>query len=349
MTARGAANHLMPIALYASALAAALGVGWLLMAQAGHAGLAIYAQTFAKVFLTWRGLSECLVQATPITMGALAVAMAARLNLWNIGVEGQFMLGAFAATGVALALPGQPAWLLIPLMGAAGFISGGLLAGLCGLMRARLGINEIVTTLLFNYVVGLWVGYWVHGPWKAPGSNVPETAEIAASAQLPVLFPGTRVHLGLLIMLACAGLCHLFHHRTLWGYRVRAAADNPRAARTAGIRFAPSVLLVMLLSGGLAGAGGMLEISGAIHRLQDGASPFFTMTVFMVAWIARLNLAGMVVTGFLIAGLQVGGYYMQFQGLPSAMVSLIEGVVLFALIALEPLRKRMQSRGQGGE
>ena len=346
--ARAAGGVIGAAAAYVLAVAIALAVGWALMALAGHDAGAIYARTFAKVWLTWRGLSEALVQLVPLGMGALAVSLAARLKLWNIGVEGQFLLGAFCATGVALHLDGLPAVLLLPLMFLAGLAGGGLLAALCAWLRARLGINEIVTTLLLNYVVGLWVGYFVHGPWKAPESNVPETVEFVGAAHLPILFPGTRVHLGVAVFLACALLCWFFLRRTVWGYRARVSGDNPRAAATAGIDYGRSVLLVMFLSGGLAGAAGMLEVSGAIHRLQDGASPFFTMTVFMIAWVARLSWGGVVLAGFLIGGLQVAGYYMQFMGLPSSLVSVIEGMVLFSLIAFEPLRARLlSSAGKG--
>jgi simple sugar transport system permease protein len=249
---------------------------------------------------------------------------------------------------VALFLHGLPSPLLLLVMFLAGFMGGGLLAAFCGLLRARLGINEIVTTLLMNYVVGLWVGYFVHGPWQAPDCNVPETIEFVAAAQLPIIISDTRVHLGVLVVLACALACHYFLGRSVWGYRIRVCGDNAKAARMAGIDFKRSVLLVMLLSGGLAGAGGMLEVSGAIHRLQDGASPFFTMTVFMVAWVARLNWAGILVAGFLISGLQVGGYYMQFMGLPSALISVIEGAMLFCLIGFEPLRLYMLKRAGKG-
>ncbi|KMY67474.1 hypothetical protein AAU61_11630 [Desulfocarbo indianensis] len=338
----------MPGLIYPLAIFIALAAGWLLMAMAGHDAFSVYTQAFSKVFLSWHGLSETLVQAVPLGMGALGVAMAARLKLWNIGVEGQFMFGAFCATGLALYLDTLPAVALLPLMLVAGFMGGGLLAALCGLLRARLGINEIVTTLLLNYVVGLWVGYLVYGPWQALGSNVPETTEFAAAAQLPVIFPGTRVHLGLVALLIFAALCHFFLNNSVWGYRIRACGDNPRAARTAGIDYKRSVLLVMLLSGGLAGAGGMLEVSGAVHRLQDGTTPFFTMTVFMAAWLARLDLAGILVAGFLLAGLQVAGYYMQFMGLPSALVTVIEGVALLSMIAFEPLRLNALKRAGKG-
>lgn len=328
-------------AAYVLAVAIALAVGWVLMAYAGHDATAIYPKTFAKVWLTWRGLSEALVQLVPLGMGALAVSLAARLKLWNIGVEGQFLLGAFCATGAALYLDGLPAVLLLPIMFLAALAGGGLLAAFCGWLRARLGINEIVSTLLMNYVVGLWVGYFVHGPWKAPDSNVPETVEFVDAAHLPILFADTRVHLGVAVFLVCALLCWFFLRRSVWGYHIRVCGDNPRAAATAGIDYAKNVVLVMFLSGALAGAGGMLEVSGAIHRLQDGASPFFTMTVFMIAWVARLSWGGIVLAGFLIGGLQVAGYYMQFMGLPSSLVSVIEGIVLFSLIAFEPLRTRL--------
>ena len=335
---------LCAVVVYSFSFIIALAGGWALIAYSGHNAAGIYGRTFSKVWLNWRGLSEAMVQLAPLGMGALAVSLAARLKLWNIGVEGQFMLGAFCATGAALYLGDLPAVLLIPIMFLAAVLGGGLLAAFCGWLRAALGINEIVTTLLLNYVVGLWVGYFVHGPWKAPGSNVPETMEFGSSAQLPILFPNTRVHLGLLVFMVCTALCHYFLKVSVWGYRVRVSGDNPRTAATAGISYRKAVLLVMFLSGGLAGAGGMLEVSGAIHRLQDGAAPFFTMTVFMIAWVARLNWAGIVLAGFLIGGFQVAGYYMQFMGVSSSIVSVVEGIALFSLIAFEPLRLNLLKR-----
>lgn len=308
-----------------------------------------YLRTFTRVFASQRGIVETLVRAIPIYLGAFAVSVAARLKLWNIGVEGQFLMGAFAASGIALFFPKLSSPLLLALMLGAAFLGGALLSLLSAIPRAKFGINEIVVTLLMNYVVVFWIAYLVHGPWKSAQSFVPQTDMFSAEARLPLLIPGTRLHIGLLVVVIIALLMEVVLRRTTGGYLIRAAGSNPRAAASAGIHYEKLLLAVMFFSGGLAGIGGMLEVSGTLFRLQEGIYPFYIMSSVMTAWLARLNTWMIFPTGFLVAGLLTASYTMQILGLPGAVVTVLQAVILFSVIAFAPLsyfRVRLK-RGEG--
>lgn len=323
--------------VYIISIVVALSIGGIFLAYLGHNPIAIYSKTFSKVFGTGHGIAETLVKAIPLYLGAFGVSVAARMQLWNIGVEGQFLFGAFTASGVALTCHSLPPYILLPLMLLAGFLGGALLSLIAAIPRVYLGVSEIITTLLFNYIIVLWIAYFVHGPWKDPNTSVPQTVEFTTSARLPVIIPSTRVHMGIIIVILCAILLDYLLKRTGWGYCVRAVGDNLRAAKISGVNIHRHILMVMLVSGGLAGMGGMIEVSGTLHRLQSGIFPLYTLTAFMIAWLARLSIWGIFVVGYFIAGLLVSGYVMQMMGLPSALVSVIQGIILFSAIAFQSL------------
>lgn len=318
---------------YLLSVVLALSIGGLFLFFYGHDPIEVYWETFSRVFGTWHGLFETLVKATPLYFGAFGVAVAARMQLWNIGVEGQFLMGAFAATGVALYMSSYPPVILISCMVLAAFIGGAFLGIIAAIPRAYLGISEIITTLLFNYIVVLWISYFVHGPWKDPGTSVPQTPEFVSAARLPIIILSSRVHLGIVFAVVVAVLIYLTLNHTVWGYEVRAAGDNLRASKSAGIKIEKNILILLMISGGLAGIGGMVEVAGAFHRLQSGIFPLYTLTAFMIAWLARLNILGIFIVGYFVAGLLVSGYIMQMMGLPGALVNIIQGIILFSTIA----------------
>ncbi len=282
------------------------------------------------------GASETLVKATPILLAGLGVALALRMRLWNIGAEGQLYLGAVGAAGVALSNPDLPASLLQPLMLAAAFGAGAAWGLIPALLRAYAGVNEIITTLMLNYIAILWVDYLVYGPWKDPhGLGFPFTAPFAPAAQLPHL-PGSRIHLGLALGFLATALLAVLLWRTRWGYEIRIIGLNPSAARYAGMNIPRIMLLVMAVSGGLAGLAGLSEVAGIQGQLKHGLSPGYGYTAIIVAWLARLNPWGVVVVSILLGGVLVGGDMLQItMQLPVAVAYMLQGLILFAMLSLE--------------
>lgn len=319
----------------------ALVVGALLLLIAGRDPIAVYGAMFGGAFGSVNGLAETLVKTIPLLLAALGVAIAFRMLLWNIGAEGQLHMGAIAATGTALfLLPTAPAVLLVPATLLAGFLGGALWGLIPGFLRAYLKVNEIITTLMLNYVAILFAEYLVYGPWRNPqGFGFPGTAPIPEAAWLARI--GTsRVHLGLLFGLVAAGVLFVILRRTWWGYEIRVIGENERAARYAGINIARNILLVMALSGGLAGIAGMSEVGGIAHQLQRSLSPGYGYTAIIVAWLGRLNPWAIVLVSFLFAGLLVGGDQLQISmGLPAAIAPMLQGTILFFLLGGEVLSR----------
>ncbi|MEX1296139.1 MAG: ABC transporter permease [Candidatus Limnocylindrales bacterium] len=284
-------------------------------------------------------LSDTLVKATPLVFTGLACSVAFRMRLWNIGAEGQLMMGAWGASAIVLLgwFPdGTPSFVYLPLMMLAGIGMGALWAGLAGWLRARLGVNEIITTLMLVYISQEWVKFWVFGPWSDGGFQM--SPRFPREAWLPRLtdhsdivsdFAGLTVHLGFALALVAAGLVWVFINRTRKGYEIRLIGDNPRAARYAGINIGRTIILVMLISGGLAGLAGASEISGVVHRLQDNFSPGYGFTGIIVAFLARFNPIGVVVAAVAFGALILAGREIQPAGIPA----MIQGVILFCVIA----------------
>lgn len=279
-------------------------------------------------------LSETLVKAIPLMLCGLAVDIAFRMLFWNIGAEGQLAMGGMAAAGVALTWGSTlPAPLVLPTMFVAGFIAGALWGLIPALLKAFLRVNEIVTTLMMNYIAILWVEYLFYGPWKDPkGWGFPGTAEFVEAAWLPRL-PTSRVHMGFLFALLAAVFIWIVLGRTKWGYEIKVIGENPRAATYAGIRVALNILLVMVLSGGLAGIAGMAEVAGISHRLQKGLTVGYGFTAIIVAWLARLDPWRTLVVAFLLAAFLVGGDQVQItMKLPAAIALVLQGAILFCML-----------------
>lgn len=315
----------------------ALLLGAILLAAAGVNPLEAYNTVLTGAFTSLDGLAGTAVKSIPLILCGLGVALAFRTLLWNIGAEGQLFMGAFAAAGVALyVIPDAPPFLLIPAVLLAGALAGALWGFIPGALKGLLGVNEIITSLMLNYVAILWVDYLIYGPWRDPqGYGFPGTAPFEA-VRFPRL-PGTRVHLGLLIGILAAVLIAFALQRTRWGYETRVIGENQQAARYAGMSLVKNILLVMFLSGGLAGLAGASELCGLTNpRLQIGLSPGYGYTAIIVAWLARLNPYAIVLVSFLFAGLLVGGDSLQMaMNLPRATVYILQGIVLFAVLGGE--------------
>ncbi|MCL4425193.1 MAG: ABC transporter permease [Firmicutes bacterium] len=320
-------------------VAMALLFGAIFLLMTGHDPLKVYEIMAEGAFGSKYGLSETVVKSIPLMLTGLGVSIAFKMLLWNIGAEGQLYMGAFAASWVALSFPDASPGFLLSAMFLAGFLGGALWGLLPALPRAFLGVNEVITSLMLNYVAILWVDYLVYGPWKDPkGFNFPLTAPFTPSADLPTFF-GTRIHLGLVVALAAAAILNVVLWRTRWGYEIRVIGESPAAARYAGMNIARNILLVMFLSGGLAGLAGMTEVAGITHRLQHGISPGYGYSAIIIAWLSKLSPGAVVLVSFLLGALLVGGYSIQSSGLPAATVSMLQGAILFFVLGSEILTK----------
>jgi general nucleoside transport system permease protein len=323
------------------ALGLALLISAVILAIVGADPVKVYVHIVRSSLGSPGAISDTLVKATPLILTGLACAIAFRMRLWNIGAEGQLLLGAWAASAVVLAplLPaGTPAVIVLPVMLVAGFLGGGLWGLIPGFLRSRFGVNEIIATLMLNSIAIAWIQYWVFGPWSEGGFQMSPQFPLEAwlprlsdlSESIP-LFRGLTVHAGFLVALAAAGVVWYIVERSSWGYEIRLIGDNPRAARYAGIRIARNILLVFAVSGGLAGIAGMTEVAGVVHRLQDNFSPGYGYTAIIVAYLAKFHPLRVVPVAILFGALILAGREIQPSGVPA----MIQGIILFCLIASE--------------
>lgn len=284
-------------------------------------------------------LSDTLVKAIPLMLVGLACSVAFRMKLWNIGAEGQFFLGAFGASMVVLlpVLPEDaPQWLFIITMIIFGMIFGALWGFIPGLLKARFNVNEIISTLMLNYIAIEWNNYFIYAVWSEGGFQMSRMFQ--RNAWLPRLsdlgkefpfFRGLTTHMGLVFAIIAALILWWILAKSQWGYEIRLIGDNPRAAEYAGISLKKNVILVMMLSGALAGLAGMSEISGVVHRLQGSISPGYGYTGIIIAWLAKLNPLAVILASILFGALILAGREVQPAGIPT----LIQGVIMVSLIA----------------
>lgn len=279
------------------------------------------------------GLSETLLKATPLILTGLGVSLAFRMQLWNIGAEGQLHMGAIGASWVAL-YSGLSGFTMLPAMFAAAFICGGFWAGIAGVLKAKFRVNEIIVTLLMNYIALAWVSYLVYGPWKDPnGFNFPLTAQFAEFARFSSYF-GTRLHSGFFLALVLVFVMYVLMEKTIWGYEIKVIGGNPNAAKYAGIKIDRSIIAVLFLSGALSGVAGFAEVAGVQFRLQEGISHGYGYTAIIVAWLAGRSAVGVLIVSIIMSIILVGGDSLQIlMQLPVAFVNLFQGLILFFILA----------------
>jgi ABC-type uncharacterized transport system permease subunit len=319
----------------------ALIMGGIVFFMVGANPLKAYSVMAAGAFGSLYNISEVLVKAIPLILCGLAVAISAKILIWNIGGEGQLAVGGIGSAAIALFLsPHLPSFLVLPLMVLAGFTAGGLWASISGFLKARIGVNEILTTLMLNYVAIYWLEHLYFGPWRDPtGMGFPGTAIFPESAWLP-RFPQTRVHLGLVFGIVAAILLQVILWRTRWGYEIRVIGENPKAARLARMKTTQYILWVMFVSGGLAGLAGMAEASGIHYRLQQGLAVGYGYIGIIVAWLSKLHPTGLILVAIFLASLLVGGDQLQsVMHLPSSVGLVLEGTLLFFVLGSDFLSR----------
>jgi len=329
-----------PFVLSLAAILIALIVGGIVIRAAGGDPIRSYIHIAKASFGSLGVLSDTIVKATPILLAALACSVAFRMRLWNIGAEGQFIMGAFGASAIILipVLPPETSrWIFIPVMILAGMAAGAAWGFVPGYLKAALNVNEIISSLMLNYIAVAWVNFWIFAVWTEGGFQM--TPTFPKNAWMPRLldyaksvpvFSGLTTHFGLLLGIIAAVILWIVIYRSRWGYEIRLIGDNARAARYAGINITRNTVLVMMVSGALAGLGGMSEVTGVVHRLQT--SPIaagYGFTGIIVAWLGKLNPLVIIVVSVLFGALILAGREIQPSGVPK----MIQGIILVCLIA----------------
>ena len=319
-----------PVA-FSIGLAIALFVGTLLLLGAGHDPLKIYSRMFDASLGGPDAWSITLNRAIPLGLAGLAVAVAGSMGLWNIGAEGQIIAGAIAASWVARIGGSWPGLLLILMMLVAAVAGGALLALGPAMARAKLGVNEIITTLMLNEVALRLVQWLIHGPWKDPDSfNFPLAPMLPDQARLPTLFG--RAHFGLLIAAAVIIVISVAVRYTAWGYELRIAGSSEATARYSGISLPKKVLAVLVLSGAIAGLAGGVELTGTTDRLTESISNGFGFAGIIVAALALMRPSGVAAVAILFGAVQIGGQSIQTLGVSSSVSTILQAFILFGAI-----------------
>ncbi len=342
LEARPQASRLMSMASPVLALAVTVVIGVLLFLLLGKDPLRGLQMFFVEPLKSLYALSELSMKATPLILIALGLAVCYRSNVWNIGAEGQFVVGAMAAGWVALQAGPDTAWLgrgiVLPIL-LAGVLGGMLWAGIVALLRDRFNANEILVSLMLVYVAELILGYMVYGPWKDPaGFNFPQTITFLPDTRIPRLVSGLRAHIGVFIALAAVGLLWAFMFRTYRGFALQVGGLAPAAARYAGFSSRTAVWTALLISGGTAGLAGGLEAAGPLGQLTPYVPAGYGFAAIIVAYVGRLHPVGIIFSGILMSMFYIGGELAQSRlGLPKSLTGVFQGLLLFTLLACDTL------------
>ena len=295
-------------------------------------------------------LGELMVKATPLLLIALGLAVCFRSNVWNIGAEGQFVIGAVFAAGMALLADRDTGRWIVPLILLAGVAGGMAWAALTAVLRDRFNANEILVSLMLVYIANLLLSWLVFGPWKDPqGFNFPQTKTFDAVTQMPRLMPGSRVNIGLLLALLGVGILWVFLFRTRAGLAQQVGGLAPAAARYAGFSARRALWTALLVSGGTAGLAGALEVAGPIGQLTPYVPAGYGFAAIIVAFVGRLHPVGMVFSAILLSMFYIGGELAQSRlGLPKSITGVFQGLLLFTLLACDTLINYRLRRSGGG-
>lgn len=335
--------RLSPNMIPALGLILALVVGGVLIYLSGFPPFTAYGALIKSAFGSKSGIAETMVKAAPLLLAGLGIALTFKGNINNIGAEGQIYMGALGATFVGLFLGDISPWLGIPLIIIFGFIAGALWSGLAAFLKLRFNANEIIITLMLNYVAIEIAKFMISGPWRDPNHTEPFTAVIAKGAKLPVLLAGTRLHAGIIVGVLATVILWWVIRRTVYGYQLTILGANPRTAEYSGIQTSRMIFLTMLIGGGLCGLAGVSELAGVQHRMIEHLSPGYGYTAIAIALLGRGNPWGVLVASILFAGLEVGVQGMQqAAGVPISAAQILQGTVLLFVVAGFMLRNKLE-------
>jgi len=329
----------MSIASPLLALAITVVIGTILFVLLGKDPLRGLAVFFVEPVRSVYALTELAMKATPLLLIALGLAVCFRSNVWNIGAEGQFIVGAIVASGIAmLAAKDTGGWFWVPVL-LGGVLGGMAWAAIVALLRDRFNANEILVSLMLVYVAEQLLNYLVYGPWKDPqGYNFPQTITFLKSTQVPRLFPGFRVNVGVIIALLSVGVFWILLFRTYAGFQLQVGGLAPAAARYAGFSSRKALWTALLLSGGMAGLAGGLEVAGPLGQLTPHVPAGYGFAAIIVAFVGRLHPVGIVFSAILMSMFYIGGELAQSRlGLPKSLTGVFQGLLLFTLLACDTL------------
>ena len=309
-------------------------IGAILMSLAGYSPSLAFKALFDSSFKNPRAFANALVAATPLLFTGIAVAFAFKGSVFNIGAEGQFLVGAIAATWIGVSFGDLPRFVLISLVIIAGAIAGAIWGIIPGYLKARHNVSEVITTIMLNYIALRLIGYLVKGPLQAPGSTSPQSAQIADSAILSILWPKTQLHMGYLIGIVIAIVVYIILFKTYWGYEIRAVGFNPIAAEYNGINVNWKIVSTLAISGAIAGIGGAIQISGVAYRLYEAFSPGYGYTAIAVSMLVNNNPIGVIFSSLLFGILNCGASAMQRTANVSAVfVAIFQGIIILSIAA----------------
>ena len=331
------------------ALVISLGSSAILIALAGANLAEAFKAMFGGAFGGWRPTGETLVKATPLIFTGLAAAVAFRGKVWNIGAEGQLIIGAMTAFWATTILKGLPPIAQIPLIILFAFLGGAVYGLIAGTLKVWFKVDEIISTVLLNYIAINILSFMLSDLWRDPKSFYQQSALIPEEIHLPTLIGDSRLSVGFLLAVLAAVIIFIILQKTTLGYEIRAMGFNPIAARFQGIGVSKTILLVMLISGGVAGLAGGVDLFSVQYRLRLDLSVGYGFTGIIVAMLAGLNPLGVIPAAIFFGALINGSTRMQITtGIPSAVVSAIQGIVLLTLLATEFITKYRVRRISNG-
>lgn len=339
LEARPQPSKAMSLASPLLALAITVVIGVILFALLGKDPLRGLQMFFVEPIKSGYAWTEIAVKATPLVLIGLGLSICYRSNVWNIGAEGQFVLGAIFAGGVAMQAGPDSSRAIVVVILLAGVLGGMLWAGIVALLRDRFNANEILVSLMLVYVAVMVLNYLVYGPWKDPqGYNFPQSVTFAAATKVPRLVDGLRLNIGVLIALAVVALAWVFLFRTYQGFQLQVGGLAPAAARYAGFSSRRALWLALLISGGLAGLAGALEVAGPLGQLTPYVPVGYGFAAIIVAFVGRLHPVGVVFAAILMSMFYIGGELAQSRmGLPKSLTGVFQGLLLFTLLACDTL------------
>jgi general nucleoside transport system permease protein len=329
-----------------AALVCALLVGAVFILLAKSDPVKAYKVMFAGPFSSHFGISETLVRAVPLLLVGLGIIVSFRSGILNIGGEGQILMGAVAASAAAMAFPQWPAVLLLPLVLLAGCAGGAFWGGIAGWLKARLSVNEILSTVMLNQIAAQLYIFLIRGPLIDPeqltyGTRAPQTALMPETIWLGRLIPGTRLHAGLILAVLLAFVVYVFLWRTTLGYRMRAVGAGPESARYGGIRVEFYLVLAMVLAGALSGLAGTFEVLGVHHRALEEISAGYGFSGIVAALFGRLHPIGTIPAAILFGALILGADMMQRAvNIPAAIVMAVQGLVILFVVSSDILLRK---------
>ncbi len=328
-------SNLLPIISPLIAIALALGVGAILILLAKANPITAYTILIQESLTNYYGFGNMLTKTAPLLLSSLGVLLALKAGLFNIGAEGQIYMGGLGSALVGLFLPGIPGFIHVTLALLGGFLFGAIWGLIPGYLKAIRGVNEVITTLLLNYVALNLIGYLANNPLKEPGAPSAYSSLISESARLPIIMPQTQAHAGIFIGLLATVILWVILARSPLGYQIEAVGLNPVAARYAGMSVERTIIAVMAIAGGLAGLAGAGEVMGLKYRLFDQFSPGYGFDAIAIALLSRGNIGGILLTSVFFAILRSGANVMQRSaGVPVTVVYAIQGLtVLFVAIS----------------